>query len=119
MNALPRLSLALAFAIGAVSIASAQDHAHAGHGGQAAQPAAAAALVDAEVKKVDRETGKITLRHGVLKNLGMPGMTMAFRVRDAAMLEGVKTGDQVKFSAERVNGAITVVQLEPAPRSAQ
>ena len=114
MNSFPRLFLALACAMGAVSTASAQEHAHGSHGDHAAQPAAPAALVDAEVKKVDRETGKITLRHGELKNLSMPGMTMVFRVRDAAMLEGVKAGDQVRFSADRVDGAITVVQLQPA-----
>lgn len=113
MNAFPKLALALLLGA-AASIAPAQEHAHGSHEAPAAQPAAAAELVDAEVKKIDRDAGKITLRHGELKNLNMPGMTMAFRVRDAAMLDGVKTGDQVKFSADRVNGAITVVQLQLA-----
>jgi Cu(I)/Ag(I) efflux system protein CusF len=98
----------------AVPIASAQDHAHGSHAVRPAQPAAAAELVDAEVMKIDKDAGKITLRHGELKNLNMPGMTMAFRVRDAAMLDQVKAGDQVKFKADRVNGAIVVVQLQPA-----
>lgn len=112
MNAFQKLALALA--MGAASAASAQEHGHAGHEAAAAQSAAAAELVDAEVKKIDREAGKITLRHGALKNLNMPGMTMVFRVREAALLDGVKAGDQVRFSADRVNGAITVVQLQPA-----
>jgi Cu/Ag efflux protein CusF len=110
MHVFPKLALALATGI-AASLVFAQEHAH---GSQGAQPAAAAEMVDAEVKKIDREAGKITLRHGELKNLNMPGMTMVFRVREASMLDRVKAGDQVKFSAERVNGAITVVQLELA-----
>lgn len=82
--------------------------AHAGHQGDAVE------MTDGEVKKVDKEGGKITLRHGELKNLGMSGMTMVFRVKDPAMLTQVKAGDKVKFVAERVNGALTVVQLVPA-----
>jgi Cu/Ag efflux protein CusF len=113
MHVFPKLALALAMGI-AASIASAQEHAHGSHGSHSAQPAAAAELVDAEVKKIDREAGKITLRHGELKNLNMPGMTMVFRVKEASMLDRLKAGDQVKFSADRVNGAITVVQLELA-----
>jgi Cu(I)/Ag(I) efflux system protein CusF len=109
MNAFPKLAFALAVSAVA-SIAPAQEPAQAVH---AARPAAAE-LVDAEVRKIDRDAGKITLRHGELKNLNMPGMTMIFRVRDAALLDGVKAGDQVRFSADRVDGAITVVQLEPA-----
>lgn len=91
---------------------------HGGHGGHDdhghAPPAAAAELADGEVRKIDKETGKITLRHGELKNLNMAPMTMVFRVKDAAMLEQVKAGDKVRFGAERVNGALTVVQLQPA-----
>jgi Cu/Ag efflux protein CusF len=114
MNACSTLSLALAMTA-ATTIASAQDHVHGSHGAPAApsaQAAAASDLVDAEVMKIDKETGKITLRHGALKNLNMPGMTMAFRVKEAAMLDGVSAGDQVRFRAERVNGAIVVVQLQ-------
>jgi Cu/Ag efflux protein CusF len=113
MNAFPKLALALAMGC-AASIAPAQDQAHGSHGAQAAQPAAAAGLVDAEVRKIDKEAGKITLRHGELKNLNMPAMTMVFRVKEASMLDQVQAGDQVRFSADRVNGAVTVVQLEAA-----
>lgn len=117
MNALSKLTFALLIA-GAASLASAQHTAHAGHGAHgapAAQDAAAALeLTDGEVKKIDKEAGKITLRHGELKNLNMSGMTMVFRILDAAMLDLVKTGDKVRFAADRVNGAITVVQLEKA-----
>lgn len=116
MKAFPTLTLALAFA--AAPAAFAQDHSHAAHGahaGHAAAPASAAAeLVDAEVKKVDKDAGKITLRHGEIKNLNMGAMTMVFRAKDAAMLDKVKSGDKVRFAAERVGGAITIVQLQHA-----
>jgi Cu(I)/Ag(I) efflux system periplasmic protein CusF len=78
---------------------------------QAAQPAGA--TVDGEVQKVDKEAGKITLKHGPIPNLDMPGMTMVFRVKDPVMLDSVKVGDKVRFSAERVGGALTVTQMTP------
>ena len=67
---------------------------------------------DAEVRKIDLENKKITLKHGEIKNLDMPGMTMVFQVKDAAMLEKVKTGDKIKFTADKVNGAFTVLNIE-------
>lgn len=71
-----------------------------------------AALVDGQVKKVDPAQGKITLKHGPIENLGMPGMTMVFRVSKPEMLDGVNAGDAVKFHAEKINGALTVTRLE-------
>ena len=113
-----RVTISFAILLAAASAASAQQTAQAAHGAHAAhaghEAAAKTELADGEVKKIDSETGKITLRHGELKNLRRPGMTMAFRVQDAAMLEQVKVGDKVRFAADRVNGAITVVQLEKA-----
>jgi len=73
-----------------------------------AQPAPA----DGQVTKVDVAAGKITLKHGPIKNLDMDAMTMVFRVKDAAMLNAVKTGDRVRFEAERVDGAITLTKIE-------
>lgn len=78
-----------------------------------AATATATDMTDAEVRKVDLDTQKITLKHGEIKNLGMPPMTMVFRVKDPAMLNAVKAGDKVKFSADRVNGVFTVLTLEP------
>jgi Cu(I)/Ag(I) efflux system periplasmic protein CusF len=75
---------------------------------------AAAAMADGEVKKIDREAGKITIKHGPLTNLDMPAMTMVFRVNDPGMLDRVQAGDKIKFAADKVNGAYTVVQLAPA-----
>ena len=63
---------------------------------------------------MDKEAGKVTLRHGPIANLEMPGMTMVFKVASPKMLEGLKDGDKVRFTADRVNGAITVTAIEPA-----
>lgn len=69
-------------------------------------------MSEGEIKKVDKDGGKLTIKHGDLKNLGMPGMTMVFRTKDAAMLEQVKQGDKVRFVAEKVDGALTVTAIE-------
>jgi len=71
-------------------------------------------MADGEVRKVDKENKKITLKHGEIKNLEMPGMTMVFQVKDPAMLDAVKQGDKVKFKAERVNGAMVVTDIQAA-----
>ena len=76
---------------------------------------AQASMVNGEVKKIDEAAGKITLKHGPIKNLGMDeGMTMVFRVQDPAMLKQVKVGDKVQFEAERATAGITVVRLQTA-----
>jgi Cu/Ag efflux protein CusF len=71
-----------------------------------------AALTDAEVRKVDAETGMVTLKHGALENVGMPPMTMAFKAKNAAMVKQVHEGDKVKVRVEDVNGTLTIVKLE-------
>ncbi|MCC2973795.1 copper-binding protein [Massilia sp. IC2-476] len=113
MNAIPTLMLAAVMAA-ATSMAVAQDSGHAHHEHAAQGAPAAAELADGEVRKIDKDAGKITLRHGELKNLNMSAMTMVFRVKDSAMLDAVKPGDKVRFAAERVDGAITIVQLQAA-----
>lgn len=76
--------------------------------------ASGAPMSDGEVRKVDKDAGKITIKHGPLVNLDMPGMTMVFRVKDPAMLDQVKEGDKIKFVADSMNGALTVTRMEPA-----
>src|SRR3954465_12805822 len=78
---------------------------------QAALPA-----VEGEVRKIDTETKKITLKHGDIPNLDMTGMTMVFRVKDDAMLGKVRSGDKVKFTADKVDGAITVMSIDVVGR---
>ena len=72
------------------------------------------ALSEGEVRKVDKDAGKITLRHGPIANLEMPAMTMVFQVKDPAMLDKVKPGDKVKFRAEKIGGGYAVTRLEAA-----
>lgn len=67
-----------------------------------------------EVKKIDTEAQKITLKHGEIKSMDMPGMTMVFRVADAAMLDSVKVGDKVKFNVEKRDGAMVITAMERA-----
>jgi Cu(I)/Ag(I) efflux system periplasmic protein CusF len=88
------------------------DHGKKGHGAHGAS-AQAADMADGEIRKVDKDAKKITIKHGPLAKLDMPAMTMVFQVKDPAMLDKVKAGDKVKFQAEKVGGAFTLVKLEP------
>jgi Cu(I)/Ag(I) efflux system periplasmic protein CusF len=81
---------------------------------QAAPATASAALSEGEIRKVDRDAQKITIRHGPIANLNMPPMTMVFQVRDAALLDRAKTGDKVRFAAEQSGGAYIVTRIDPA-----
>ena len=74
----------------------------------------AADMSDGEVRKIDKDAKKITLKHGELKNLEMPAMTMVFQVKDAALLDKVKVGDKVKFKAEKVSAGYAVSAIEVA-----
>lgn len=73
---------------------------------------AEASMTEGEVRRVDKDAGKVTIKHGPPKNLDMPAMTMVFRVKDPAMLDQVKAGDKVRFVAEKAGGAFTLVQLQ-------
>ena len=84
----------------------------------AAAPSAApqaSAKAEAEVRRVEASTGRIQLRHGYIANLDMPPMTMVFRVKNAALLEGLKEGDRILFTAEKIDGAYTVTSVEKRP----
>lgn len=106
--------LSLLLAGPAVAQHKADDHgAH--HAGPAATaPADPADMTDGEVRKIDREAGKLTLRHGEIRNLDMPGMTMVFQVKELALLDKVKVGDKVKFRAEKSDGRYLVTDILPA-----
>ena len=80
---------------------------HASHGGDPA------ALSDGVVVSIDRSGASITISHGPMPHLGMPGMTMGFRAAEPALLEGIKLGDKVRFHADVVGGAFTVMKIKP------
>ena len=77
-----------------------------------------AAMTAGEVRKVDKDARKITIKHEPLENLDMPAMTMVFQVKDPAILDQVKAGDKVKFRAEKLGGAFTVIRMEQANETA-
>lgn len=79
---------------------------------QTTAASAEAALTEGEVRKVDRDAKKITIRHGAITNLDMPPMTMVFQVQDPAMLEKVQAGDKIRFRADRIGGSYVVTALE-------
>jgi Cu/Ag efflux protein CusF len=97
MRSIPSLIFAVALAVGSQSAV------------------AQSGLIDGQVIKVDQSTGKITIKHGPAKSLGMEsGMTMVYKASDPAMLKAVKAGNKIKFDAERVNGQYTVTRIENA-----
>ena len=89
---------------------------------QTATPAPTAAMekapmkdaTEGEVRKIDKEARKITLKHGPIKNLDMPGMTMVFQVKDVALLDKLVVGDKILFTAEQRQGAFVVTGIEKA-----
>lgn len=105
--------------LSATTTALAQEPAAAGHDkhhATAAAPVATADLTDGEVRKVDKDAGKLTLRHGPIRNLDMPPMTMVFKAADPKLLDTVKPGDRVRFAAARDSGGGYIVNaIEPAP----
>ncbi|MHB0984464.1 MAG: copper-binding protein [Sulfuricella sp.] len=107
--------LATTFALSVLALPAAYaEGGHDAHSGSHAAASAEAAMTDGVVKKVDKSAGKVTLSHGPLTNLGMPAMTMVFRVKEAAWLGQMKAGDKIRFVADKVNGILTVVQFEAA-----
>ena len=78
-----------------------------------AAPAEMAALADGEIRKVDKEAGKLTIKHGEIRSLNMPPMTMVFYVSDRAMLDKVQVGDKVKFAVTEENSKMMITELHP------
>jgi Cu(I)/Ag(I) efflux system protein CusF len=74
----------------------------------------AASMTEGEVKKVDIEAGKVTIKHGEIKHMDMPGMTMVFTARDKRLLVNVKPGDKVKFMVVNEGGKMVVTDIQPA-----
>ena len=115
MNALKTLvstaTLALASTLSFAAVA--QHAAQPGHGPDiVVAQGSTTDMTEGEIRKVDKDTKKITIKHGEIKNLDMPGMTMLFQVKDPAMLDMVKPGDKVKFKAEKAGGGIMVTEIQ-------
>ena len=113
MKATTAMMLALALALAAAPLAATADEGH-HKKPEAAASAGASAMTPGVVKKVDKETAKITIQHERIENLDMPAMTMVFRVKDPAMLDQVEAGDKIRFDADKIGGQFTVIRVEPA-----
>jgi len=100
-------------AVLAMPVVADEKH-HKKEAGAAAGSAQTATMNEGEVRRVDKDARKITIKHGPLEKLDMPAMTMVFQVRDPAMLDQVRAGDRIRFDAEKVGGAFTVTKIEPA-----
>ncbi|WP_066706949.1 copper-binding protein [Curvibacter delicatus] len=103
------VSIASAAAFGSAFAQATMDHSKMG----GMQMVASNEMTQGEVRKIDKDAKKITIRHGEIKNLEMPPMTMVFQVRDPALLEKVQTGDQVQFKAMKDSGSLVVTDLQP------
>jgi Cu(I)/Ag(I) efflux system periplasmic protein CusF len=107
-------SLALALGLATAALPAAAQTGHAGHMMPVgATQAAPAAMTNGLVKKVDKAAGRVTIAHEEIRNLGMPPMTMVFRVKDPAWIGRMKDGDRIRFAAEDANGTLVVVAYEP------
>ncbi len=124
MNSISTLLLAVAVTLWAAAVADATQYSpespqasgaaeSAGESlAKAKQKSIAASVSEGEIKKIDMEGGKLTIKSGPLKNLDMPAMTMSFRVSEPAVLGRLKAGDKINFVAEMVGGQLTATQLK-------
>jgi Cu(I)/Ag(I) efflux system periplasmic protein CusF len=108
-------SLALLLAAAAAMPAWAQNDGSQGAQGKPASQAAAGDMTDGEVRRVDKEGGKLTLKHADIKSLDMPAMTMVFVVKDKTMLDKLKAGDKIRFKAINDAGKFTITEMQMAP----
>jgi Cu(I)/Ag(I) efflux system periplasmic protein CusF len=110
MKIITTLTLVAALATPAFAQQKAEDH-------SAHHPAAAASaadLTEGEIRKVDKDSKKLTIKHGEIKNLDMPPMTMVFQVRDSALFDKVKPGDKVRFVVEKASSGLVVTDIQAA-----
>ena len=117
MNTIQNLAVALIFATASAApglvFADGKGHDHAKAETMKSMPMADADMTNAEVRKVDKDAKKITLKHEAIKNLDMPGMTMVFQVKDAALLDKAQAGDKIKFKVISEGGAYVVTDIQP------
>ena len=111
-----RNSILIAAAIlgAGLALQAGADDSHRHPASNEARPAAAAsaALIDGEVRKIDKGAGKITIKHGPMPKFDMPAMTMVYGVKDKAIIDKVKPGDRIKFEVDGVSGESKVLRLE-------
>jgi Cu/Ag efflux protein CusF len=113
MNIIQKITAVSALALGIALPVSTMAQTTMDHGKMdMSQPAAS--MTEGEVKKVDIEAGKVTIKHGPIKHMNMPGMTMVFTAKDKGLLANVKPGDKVQFMVVSESGKMVVTAIEPA-----
>jgi Cu(I)/Ag(I) efflux system periplasmic protein CusF len=110
MKLISTAALLAALAMPALAQPVAEDHA-AHHPAAAASAVSAADMTDGEVRKVDKGAKKLTIKHGEIRNLDMPPMTMVFQVKDTSLLDRVKAGDKVRFVVEKADSGYLVTDI--------
>jgi len=111
------MALAVGLMLGTHALAQHQGHDHGSTPAASPEAPATSELpwAEAEVRRVDLAAGKVSLRHGEIKNLEMPPMTMVFTVQDKSDLAALKAGDRIRFTADQIQGTYTVLRLEKLP----
>jgi len=116
MKKLPNaMLLATGLAIGVALSGSAMAQTAGGHDGHhpaADQSTSASYLTDGEVRKIDKASGTVAIKHGEIRNLNMSAMTMVFQAKDKSLLDKVKSGDKIRFRAESENGKLLVTDIQ-------
>ena len=112
-----RIAIASLIAAALAAPVLADDKHHRKADSPAGATAQATDMAEGEVRRIDKDAKKITIKHGPLTKLDMPAMTMVFQVSDPAMLERVKAGDKIRFDAEKIGGGYRVTKIEPTMRA--
>ncbi|WP_425723435.1 copper-binding protein [Hydrogenophaga sp. R2] len=109
------LAASLSFAFAGPALAQMNmDHGKMGVGKDKMPMVAAPGMTDGEIRKVDKENGKVTIKHSEIKNLDMPPMSMVFNVKDKALLDKVQVGDKIQFVVIMDAGKMVVTDIQPA-----
>jgi len=111
---MPKIRISFMAALAALAFAGAAGAQSPAPQAPAAGQAPASDLSDGEIRKIDKDNKKLTIKHGPLKSLDMPGMTMVFGVSDESVLDRLQPGDRVRFDAGKIDGKIVVTRIEPA-----
>jgi len=103
------LTMLLALALSMAGAAHANSTTPASAAASAPQ---ASELAEGEIRRIDVANQKLTIKHGPIKSLAMPGMTMVFVLKDEALLNSLKVGDKIRFDAARIEGVFVVTRLQ-------
>ncbi len=112
MKSMKTMTLTAVFCLGLPLANAYADNASPAGQDNAVTASTMADATDGEVIKIDKSINKVSIKHGPIKNLDMPGMTMVFRIKEPSMLDKLEPGNKVKFRAEKANGAIYVVDIQ-------